>query len=79
MEHQEIESIPEELIPVINTIARELYLIRGYKVSEDFDFFQAKHPQEKEALAGAIKSLTILNEFCLDYFGTDLSVLIKEE
>ena len=57
MEHQEIESIPEELIPVINTIARELYLIRGYKVLEDFGFFPSQAPTRKRSTGRCNKIL----------------------
>lgn len=72
------EQIPEEFIPVINAIARELYSIRGYSVLAGYDFFKAQHPHEKEALMGAVRSLKILNNYCLEEWGSSIDDLIQE-
>ena len=70
------DQIPEEFLPVVNAIARELYAIRGYTVPQEYDFFKATHPQEIEALMGAMRSLQILNEYCLDEWGSCIAALI---
>ena len=70
------DQISEEFLPVVNAIARELYAIRGYTVPQEYDFFKATHPQEKEALMGALRSLQILNEYCLDQWGSSMHDLI---
>ena len=72
------ENIPKELIPVLNEIARELYRIRGYEIRTGYDFSMTTHPHEQQAWAGAIASLQILEQFCIDRFGTTLSDLVDE-
>lgn len=71
--------MPIELKPVINSIARELYLIRGYKVSGDYNFWTATHPQEKEMLASAIVALQVLDDFCMDNVGQSFTDFFDEE
>lgn len=71
--------IPNELKPVINAIARSNYRYRGYVVPDGYDFQTATHPHEVEAYQSAIAALEILEEFCLDNFGTNLSLLVDEE
>lgn len=72
------DEIPAELKPVINCIAREIYLIRGYRVSEDYNFWTATHPQEKEALASAITAFQILHDYCMDNVGQSFVEFFNE-
>lgn len=41
----------------LNQLARLFYKMQGYNVEEGYDFFKAKHPQEKMMLEMAKLSL----------------------
>jgi len=72
------DDIPINLQPVVNQIANELYRLRGYDVKADFDFWTATHPQEKEALAGAIAAFQILHDYCMDTVGQSFLDFFEE-
>ncbi|MCD8487861.1 MAG: hypothetical protein LRZ84_14285 [Desertifilum sp.] len=72
-------NIPEELRPVIQAIAVRFYSNMGYTVSDDYNFSKSQHPTERMVYQSAINALGILEEFCLDNWGTDLSFLIDED
>jgi hypothetical protein len=67
-----IQRLVELLRPAINRIARRIYEENGYVVSEDYDFFEARHPQEMAILRGAVGAIEVLEEFLIDGYGASL-------
>ena len=43
----------QQIIDQTNSLARELYFLRGYTVREGYRFDRATHPHEREAWMGA--------------------------
>ena len=66
----------DDLYKLINGMARELYRQLGYNVERSYDFYKARHPQERMVLKMAISAYEY---YCYTDYEEFESELIENE